>query len=321
MTSRQRQMDPMQQHQLARLKQCIETYVMPHPGSGQTRVRWQSLAQVAASDLNTVKWFESHADALSILYELNVAVDEQSIYAVWAAEGGPQPLQVEHGKCTGIKPWCSGAGVVDQALMTYRNAAHQSQLILVDLHHANIEIDHSHWQAVGMKHTATAHVHFHEVPMTDVAEPNAYLTRPGFWHGAAGIAACWYGATAALAQTLYQQLKYKPHPYKAMYLGEISTALHLNRHYFHQLAEKIDRFPQHSHEYEVRMLRQFTEQSARLVMDRVGLALGAAPFCQDASFAQRMTDLSVFLRQAHAAFDLEHIGQLAITQEESQWSL
>ena len=73
-----------------------------------------------------------------------------------------------------------------------------------------------------MKHTATARVYFHEVPMTDVAEPNAYLTRPGFWHGAAGIAAC---CTAALAQTLYQQLKHKPHPYKAMYLGEISAAI------------------------------------------------------------------------------------------------
>ena len=69
------------------------------------------------------------------------------------------------------------------------------------------------------------------------------------------------------------------------------------------------------------MLRQFTEQTARLVMDRVGLALGAAPFCKDPEFAQRIADLTVFIRQTHGAFDLEQIGQLASEQGEEQWIL
>jgi len=32
----------------------------PHPGRGQTLLRWQLLAKVAATDLTLVKWLESH---------------------------------------------------------------------------------------------------------------------------------------------------------------------------------------------------------------------------------------------------------------------
>ena len=294
---------------------------IPHPGEGQTLKRWQMLAQIAAVDLNLVKWFESHLDALSILHELGYTAKNDAIYAVWAAEGSAQPLSVHDGYCQGIKAWCSGAGIVEKALMTYRDEHKQAQMILVDLRDANIQIDHSIWQAVGMAQTATANITFHQVAVEKIAQPNAYLNRPGFWHGAAGVAACWYGATQRLAQQLFHQLQNKPHPFKAMYLGEISTALHVNRQHFHAVAECIDQHPQQTHEYKIRMLRQFTEQTSRLVIEKVGLALGAAPFCQDGHFASLATDLSVFIRQTHGAFDLEQIGELAIHQEEEQWIL
>ncbi len=294
---------------------------VPHPGEGQTLKRWQILAQVAAADLNLVKWFESHLDALSILHELGYAVQHDAIYAVWAAEGSPQPLEVHNNACHGIKTWCSGAGIVEKALMTYRDERQQSQLILVDLRDANIHIDHSVWQAVGMQHTATAHIRFDQVAVQKIAKPNAYLDRAGFWHGAAGVAACWYGASSRLAQQLMSHVQQKPHHFKAMYLGEVSTALHVNRQYFYALARRIDQYPKQTHEYQVRMLRQLTEQTARLVMERVGLALGAAPFCQDGQFAQLSTDLSVFIRQTHGAFDLEQIGQLTSEREIEQWTL
>lgn len=292
-----------------------------HPGEGRTLSRWQTLAQVAATDLNLVKWFESHLDALSILHELGYTAEHDAIYAVWAAEGGPQPLRVQDHHCYGMKAWCSGAGIVEKALMTYRDEQQQSQLILVDLRDANIQIDHSVWQAVGMAQTATANISFDHVAVEKIAGPNAYLDRPGFWHGAAGVAACWYGASSRLAQQLFNQLQNKPHPFKAMYLGEISTALHINRQYFYEIAQRIDQSPHQTHEYNIRMLRQFTEQTARLVMEKVGLALGAAPYCQDGHFARLIADLSVFIRQTHGAFDLAQIGELTIEQEIEQWTL
>lgn len=294
---------------------------VPHPGEGATLRRWQILSQLAALDLSLVKWFESHLDALSILHELGHVAQNDAIYAVWAAEGGPQALNVTNDLCHGVKPWCSGAGIVEKALMTYRDEAQQAQLILVDLRDANIQINHSVWQAVGMQQTQTANIFFNDVAVEKVAAPNAYLSRPGFWHGAAGVAACWYGACTHLAQKLADHLRYKPHAFKAMYLGEISTALHVNRQYFQEIARRIDQSPKHSHEYQIRILRQCTEHTARVVMERVGLALGAAPFCQDGHFAQLIADLTVFIRQTHGAFDLEQIGTLATIQEAETWML
>lgn len=101
-----------------------------------------------------------------------------------------------------------GANIIDHALMTYRDNHGHSQLLIVDMQQTGIEIDNSEWQAVGMQATGTATVQFNQATASNVGAANAYLERMGFWHGAAGIAACWYGATAYLASylmTAYQQ--------------------------------------------------------------------------------------------------------------------
>ncbi|MGE8558649.1 MULTISPECIES: acyl-CoA dehydrogenase [unclassified Acinetobacter] len=293
---------------------------IPHPGQGQTLKRWQILAQVAATNLNLVKWFESHLDAISILKELKFPDVKEGLWAVWAAEGGESPLQFEQGLCSGEKNWCSGAGLVDYGLMTYRNEHNRSQLLIVDMHQPHIQIEHEGWQAVGMQHTRTASIHFNQVGAEAVSHPNAYLDRPGFWHGAAGVAACWYGAAARLADFLYQECKNRADAYRLMYLGKISTLLFGTQQYFYHVAEQIDRYPAKSHERIIRILRAQVEQTAQLVLEQVGQALGARPFCENRIFASLAADLPVFLRQSHAAFDLEQIGQLVV-QEDSAWRL
>jgi len=199
---------------------------------------------------------------------------------------------------------------VNHGLLTYRDEDGQSQLLIVDMQQVGIAIDNSEWQAVGMQATDTATVQFHEVAASNVGAPNAYLDRVGFWHGAAGVAACWYGAAAALAAYLIEAYQHKPNDYKAMYLGQISTALAITQQYFHHVAELIDTQPQDSHELAIRQLRAQVEQTARLVIDTVGQALGAAPFCRNAHFARLSADLAVFIRQSHGAFDIQKIGEL-----------
>ncbi len=291
---------------------------IPHPASGASPVngevsgtlsRWQILAYVAGIDLTIAKWFESHLDALSILHEIDYAKANQGLWAVWAAEGNP--IRYEQGKVSGIKAWCSGANMVDHGLITYRNANGHAQLLIVDMSQSGIEIDNEQWQAVGMQATDTAILQFHEVAAAQVGTANAYLERVGFWHGAAGVAACWYGATAYLADYLISAYQQKPNDYKAMYLGKISTALAVTQQYFYYVADLIDSQPQLSHELAIRQLRSQVEQVARQVMDIVGQALGAAPFCRHAHFARLSADLPVFIRQNHGAFDLQKIGELA----------
>lgn len=292
---------------------------IPHPASGNgeisnTLIRWQILAYVAGIDLTIAKWFESHLDALSILYEVGFNQSVQGLWAVWAAEGHPDPIRYEQGPVnhtiSGTKAWCSGANMVDHALMTYRDEDGHSQLLIVDMRQPGIEIDNSEWQAVGMQFTDTATVQFNQVTATKVGAANAYLDRVGFWHGAAGVAACWYGAAAALAAYLIKAYQRKPNDYKAMYLGQIGSAFAVTQQYFNHVAELIDSKPKLSHELAIRQLRANVEQVARLVIEISGQALGAVPFCRNAHFARLSADLAVFIRQSHGPFDLQIIGEL-----------
>ncbi|MGP5549164.1 acyl-CoA dehydrogenase [Psychrobacter namhaensis] len=291
---------------------------IPHPASGgrtnpHTLMRWQVLAYVAGIDLTIAKWFESHLDALSILHEVGYSERAQGLWAIWAAEGHPDPIRYQQGKISGSKSWCSGANIVDHGLMTYRDENGQSQLLFVDMQQDGIEIDNGAWQAVGMQATDTATIQFNQAAASHVGAANAYLERVGFWHGAAGVAACWYGATASIATYLIKGYQHKPHDFKAMYLGQIGTALAVTQQYFHHVAHLIDSQPDHSHELAIRQLRVNVEQLAREVIETVGLALGAAPFCGNAHFARLSADLPVFIRQSHGAFDLQKIGELSST--------
>lgn len=287
-----------------------------------TLLRWQVLAYISSIDLTLAKWFESHLDALSILYELGYGETQQGLWAVWAAEGHPNPIRYQDGKISGSKSWCSGAHIVDYALMTYRDEQGKSQLLTVAMNQSGIDIDNSAWQAVGMQATDTATVTFDHVAATQVGTPNAYLDRVGFWHGAAGVAACWYGATASLASYLIESYQQKPNDYKAMYLGQISSDLAVSRQYLHQVAYLIDSQPEDNHELAIRQLRTNIEQLARQVIETVGQALGAAPFCGNAHFATLSADLTVFIRQSHGAFDLQRIGELTSFQAEGNiWQL
>lgn len=287
-----------------------------------TLLRWKILAYVSRIDLTIAKWFESHLDALSILYELGYGETQQGLWAVWAAEGHPNPVHYQEGKISGCKSWCSGANIVDYALITYRDDEGKSQLVTVDMQQKGIDIDNRAWQAVGMQATDTATVSFDNVSAPQVGSPNAYLDRVGFWHGAAGVAACWYGASASLASYLVESYQQKPNDYKAMYLGQISSDLAVSRQYLHQVAQLIDSQPENNHELSIRQLRTNIEQLARQVIETVGQALGAAPFCGNAHFATLSADLTVFIRQSHGAFDLQSIGQLTCLQVGSnRWQL
>lgn len=299
---------------------------IPLPAQGKTYQRWQILSVIAAINLNVAKIFESHLDALAILQELGEQpIDaNNALYAVWAAEGSPRPLQLHESNQTisGTKQWCSAALEVKYGLITYRNPAQQSQLVLVEMDQNNIGIEQQHWHAVGMQHTATANIHFDQTSVQLIGQPQDYLKRAGFWHGAAGVAACWHGCSVKLAQYLQRATAQKPHAFKHFYLGEISTALAQNKILFQHVAQLIDATPLETHELMIRMLRARIEEVATQVLNTVGQALGAAPFCLNEDFAQAYADLTVFIRQSHAAFDLQQIAELTLQQDQEQlWQL
>lgn len=97
--------------------------------------------------------------------------------------------------------------------MSYKDKEGQAQLCIVDLAHPSVHVDLSHWQAVGMQGTQTAQVHFDNTPVI-LSDCQIAIWSVGFWHGAAGVAACWYGAAVRLVSFLHKSCTLNPNAFK-----------------------------------------------------------------------------------------------------------
>lgn len=305
---------------------------LPQPGTGSTLQRWQALSRVAQHSLALAKLYEGHTDALAILQELgHGTAPAGGTWAMWAAEGPGQRVLVSPGggrpTLSGTKAWCSGAQGVSHALLTaWLPGQDQSQLVAVDLSHPSIRMDTGTWQAVGMADTLSAEVSFDGTPAVLVGEPGDYLHRPGFWHGGAGIAACWYGGTLAVADALYRGMRGMPaehpgHAYRAAAFGKVDRVLAGVAALLHGSADWIDAHP-HADAMAVALrVRQAAEAGARCVQDETGRALGATPYCRDAAFARAAADLPVFIRQSHGDRDDAALARAVLAQEDYPWAL
>jgi hypothetical protein len=301
---------------------------LPLPGHGRTDERWRALGAVAAFDLSLVKLYEGHTDALAILAELgDGAPDEGSAWAVWAAEppnarlsalGDPGARSV---LLQGTKAWCSGASSVTHALVTAWNERDEPVLAAVDLREEGVHVTGTGWRAVGMRASASVDVRFERAQARLIGPPRAYLERPGFWQGGAGIAACWFGAAAGIAAFVARAARHRAGPHRLAHLGAIDTTLHATAALLRETAAFIDREPRADAMAPTMRARLAAEHAASFVVERAGRALGAGPLCRDAHFAQLMADLPVFIRQSHAERDEASLGERVIEEERTSWQV
>ncbi|MGI4857835.1 MAG: acyl-CoA dehydrogenase [Janthinobacterium lividum] len=333
----------------------------PLPGSaaGATLTRWRMLASVAAHDVGLVKLYEGHTDALAILAELGAApAPHGTRWAVWASEppqarlvarpvaghvsGQPQglahapvagtgnaPDRAPGVRLDGRKAWCSGAANVTHALITAWLDDQTSCLVRVALDQPGVRVTGEGWHARGMAATASVDVVFENAAATLVGAPGDYLARPGFWHGGAGIGACWFGAAAAIGRYTTARLATRAasgvlDDFSALHAAELDLALAAGVTLLREAAALIDAAPQANAQALAMRVRLEIEALAEKVLRTAGRALGAAPLCRDARFAGLMTDLPVFLRQSHAERDLAAYGRAGIQQRttgEQAWRL
>jgi hypothetical protein len=300
---------------------------LPLPGHGDTLTRWRALAAVAAFDLGLVKLYEGHTDARAILAELGATpMPEGSTWGVWAAEP-PQArvclVERDDGRVvlSGVKAWCSGAAQVSHALLTAWDAQERQSLVAVALEQAGVHVTSEGWHAVGMASTASVDVRFDGAVGTRVGAPGAYLARPGFWQGGGGIAACWYGAAAAVGETLRAHCARREEPHARAHLGAVDTALVTARAFLREAAAWIDAHPHADAWLVAGRARAGVEAAAELVLSHTGRAVGAGPLCRDARVARRMADLPVFLRQSHAERDLEGLAGGVVREGAGGWML
>ncbi|OYO30189.1 acyl-CoA dehydrogenase [Janthinobacterium sp. PC23-8] len=290
---------------------------LPLPGHGATLRRWQALAAIAGVDLSLLKLYEGHTDALAILAEIDgPGAAPGSSWGVWCAEMPDARVRLRqaaqgHWQLDGRKAWCSGAAGLSHALVSCWNAAGDACLASVALAQPGVHVTQEGWQAVGMAGSASVDVVFAAAHATPVGAPGAYLARPGFWHGGAGIAAGWYGAACAIAGYLHARAaQAAPDPVRLAQLGQIDCALRAAGALLREGAREIDAQPQRDAMATALRLRLTVEDCATLVLRLATRALGAAPLCRNAHFARLAADLPVFLRQSHAERDQATLGTI-----------
>lgn len=307
---------------------CIDQHLveLPFPGNGDTLGRWQVLAKIAGIDLGLLKLFEGHTDAAAILEEEGVShLLAAGIWGVWASEPPDARVRITAGdqeevRLHGRKAWCSGALQIDHALVTVWDVNDQPQLVTVKLDQPGIRRGEEGWQAVGMAATASVDVYFDDAVGQCVGTRGEYLRRPGFWQGGAGIAAAWYGAAQALAESLRSRAG-RNDPHADAHLGAVDAALFGAASALRECAAWIDAYPFDNAQLAVQRVRAQVESAVEVVIHHVGRALGAGPYCRDPHFARLMADLPVFIRQSHAERDLAGLGRLVAGLPSGEWEL
>ena len=305
---------------------------LPLPGAGATWRRFEALADLARRDVVLGRLAEAHADALAILAELGAPPEgapgapsgpppaRPDVWGVWATEPPDPVLRAERTGdgwvLRGVKAWCSGASTCTRALVTARTGDDVRPLFAVDLTHPGVRAVPGTWPAVGMAASDSGEVAFDAVPATPVGGQDGYLARPGFWHGAVGVAAAWWGGACGVADALADRGRAgRLDAHGSAHLGRVAATLAGARWSLVGAAAEIDADPLDEAGGGMRRamaVRAVVEEAATRVLESVGRALGAAPLCTDATHAARVADLTVYLRQSHAERDLAALAARAV---------
>jgi alkylation response protein AidB-like acyl-CoA dehydrogenase len=294
---------------------------LPLPASGRTAERWRRLRLLAEEDIVAARIAEAHLDAVAILDELGgKPPDPDHLWGVWAAESSEAILTATHlgddvFSLNGTKVWCSGAGFCTHALVTARLEDSRRGLFAVPVVDPIVKPLPSTWWNPGMAGSDTRSVQFNNAHAVAVGEPGEYLSRPGFWYGAIGVAACWLGGARRVADPLYRCAgSESADAYALAHLGAVDAALAAGDAILASAAAQIDADPFDRTgvaQLLARRVRTIVEHAVDEAITRTGRALGPGPLCQDGRHAQRVADLSIYIRQSHAERDLAELGQLA----------
>ncbi len=291
---------------------------LPFPAGGRTAQRHVQLYELARREsVSVARLAEGHADALAVLAEADRSPVPGSLYGVWASESSAGALSLTaDGRLDGVKPFCSGLGIVDRALVTV-NGLDGVDLLDLDVHAGEaVRHDLSAWQTEALAATATGTMHVHG-RRVDLAEARIgdgradwYLRRTGFWHGACGPASCWAGAAAALVDTAEGLCDADPH--RRAHLGALRSAAWSMRALLDVAGRQIDDAPDDRAAAQGRALavRHQIERRSTEVLDRFGRAFGPRPLAGDPAVAQRVQDLGLYLRQCHNERDDDEAGGL-----------
>ncbi len=289
---------------------------LPLPGARHTRERWAALAALGRYDLALARLAEGHVDALAILAEAGRTARPDALYGVWAARSGGTGPPRRGRLVTGTVRFCSGATVLDRALVAASAAGRHglgcSRWTSAD---PAVRRDPDSWQAIGMDASDSLDVQFADVHRRHrraVGEADWYVcSRRGFRLGSGGVAAVWLGGTAGVLDSVLALLRDAPHVDEHQSRISARCTRHCAPPTRCSPTPPAPWTPNPTADptVPIRTAKSAVERAAWDTPDRVPRITGPTPLCRDRRFAQQLADLEVYVRQHHAERDLAVLGE------------
>lgn len=295
----------------------------PFVGQGATLDVWEALATLGSADLALARAVEPHVDALTILDQDGSSELRGGTWGVFAAEGPGVRVTASSTaagwRLDGVKPWCSLAGSLSDALVTAWVSDTERRLFRVSLSHRSVRVSTAPWLARGLQEIPSGSVEFDSTPTSPVGETGWYLERPGFAWGGISVAACWFGGAVGLGRTLLEAARRpgrEDDTILLMHLGVVDARLAEARTALADAAGLVDVGGQAG--VLAKRVRSTVVRAAEDVLAHVGRALGPEPLVRDGAHAKRVADLQVYLRQHHGERDDASLGR-SVRDSGTEW--
>ena len=143
-----------------------------------------------------------------------------------------------------------------------------------------------------------------------IGDADVYLRRPGFWHGAIGVAACWAGGASGLLE-MHRRQWTREDPHALARLGSAFAWTAAMLAVLDGAAAEIDAAPDayDAAQARARRVRHVVERSCTAVADDLAVGAGPAPLAFHDAILRRVQQLQLYIRQCHGERDLEPLGR------------
>ncbi len=260
---------------------------------------------------------EGHVNALKLIQLYGTAKQQTRamaqatsgvIFGVWGADGDPAASFVADGPGSvtlqGRKRFCSGLGLVGQAILT-GPCDQGEQLLLADVTDMQ-RGDPSAWQVSGMRATQSGDYDLTGLPAERLGQPGDYSREPHFEGGTWRYSALHAGALEALAEAVRRQVGSWSDPHQTHRLAHMTLLAETARLHVDAAATAVetagkmdDAVAAETAVARALLAREAVEQSCLAGLALAERALGTQAFRSGTPVDLCRRDLAFFMRQAN----------------------
>ncbi len=289
-----------------------------------------ALIAAGRTDVALARLLEGHVDALRILAQAGTEPAPGALYGVWASRSERTGVRATPAGAQSILDgtirFASGSGVIDRALVPVWLDSERHQLIELRLPEpaaldslgepATLTLDTGSWATSAME-VARSHTWTfsgHPIPTSGaIGAVNFYLSRPEFFPGGVGVAACWLGGAARVADLAVARLSQPLSAALQHRCGLVRAALAGGAAMLDAAGRRLaDEEVEHGDGRQLATeARSVVAAAVHTVLDEVHRIAGPAGLAYDRALSRAVHDLRLYVLQSNADADAAYLGGLS----------